>query len=77
MQKCGEQRVAGWESQEIGEGALFGFRVQHLVSPVIGGCATEKFFEELIKVTGVVKAYRDSQVGNRTEILFGVHQLFC
>ena len=73
---AGEQRAAGGELQEIGERALFGLWVQHLVGPVIGGRAAEKFFKEFVKVAGIVKADREGEVGNGAEILLGVHQFF-
>lgn len=45
----------------VHEVPIFG---QNLVCPVIGRGATQKFFKEFIKITGIVEAYRERQIGN-------------
>lgn len=63
--------------QKIGQRAPLRLLMQHLVRPIVGGCAAEKLLKELIIVAGIIEAHGERQFRDGTEILFRVHQFFC
>lgn len=51
--------------------------MQDFVSSVVGRRTAQIFFEEFVKVAGVVEANRGRKLGDGGKILLGIHQFFC
>lgn len=50
--------------------------MQDFVSSVVGRRTAQIFFEEFVKVAGVVEANRGRKLGDGGKILLGIHQFF-
>ena len=64
------------ELQEVGQRTPLRLLMQHFVRSIVCWRAAEKLFKELIIVAGIVETHGEGQVGDGTEILFGVHKFF-